>query len=203
DEYDITLPRAEVHRRIEEHFREVSASLPYFKRVKVLNFTMDELPRTATRKVKRREVVAMMRSMEENQKSRTIGETQSVDADASWIIGLVSNVANRPLDEISINSRLSDLGFDSLMFVELATAIENAGASISAPEKFNEIQDIRELMTVINRRPGSTVREARARETRKTDDEIRIPSLVKMAGNKAADALQSLFYEQFLNTNYE
>ena len=57
DEYDIALSRADMHRLIEEHFREVSASLPYFKRVKVLHFTDIELPRTATRKVKRREVV--------------------------------------------------------------------------------------------------------------------------------------------------
>ena len=53
DEYDITLSRAELRRRVEEHFREVSASLPYYKRVKVLQFTDLELPRTATRKVKR------------------------------------------------------------------------------------------------------------------------------------------------------
>ena len=53
DEYDITLSRAELRRQVEEHFREVSASLPYYKRVKVLHFTDIELPRTATRKVKR------------------------------------------------------------------------------------------------------------------------------------------------------
>ena len=35
---------------------------PSYKRVKVLHFTDDELPRTATRKVKRREVVEMIQS---------------------------------------------------------------------------------------------------------------------------------------------
>ena len=69
DEYDISLSRAALHRLVEEHFREVSASLPYFKRVKVLHFTDIELPRTATRKVKRREVVQIMESIEESQKS--------------------------------------------------------------------------------------------------------------------------------------
>ena len=53
DEYDIALSRRRFAARIEEHFREVSASLPYYKRVKVLQFTDIELPRTATRKVKR------------------------------------------------------------------------------------------------------------------------------------------------------
>ena len=64
DEYDIALSRAELRRRVEEHFREVSASLPYYKRVKVLHFTDVELPRTATRKVKRREVLQIMEALE-------------------------------------------------------------------------------------------------------------------------------------------
>ena len=69
DEYDITLSRAELRRRVEEHFREVSASLPYYKRVKVLQFTDDELPRTATRKVKRAEVTAIMQTLEAGNKT--------------------------------------------------------------------------------------------------------------------------------------
>ena len=204
DEYDITLPRAELHRLIEEHFREVSASLPYYKRVKVLQFTSVELPRTATRKVKRREIVSMMQSLDQSPKAGRAMESGTAQGDASWLIGIIATVSNRQRDEISINSRFSDLGFDSLMFVELATAIENAGGSISAPERFNEIQDVRELASVVNRRPGSTVsREARPVERRNADDEIRIPSLLKTVGNKAADALQRMFYDGFLNTAYE
>ncbi|HYJ91453.1 MAG TPA: AMP-binding protein, partial [Pyrinomonadaceae bacterium] len=48
-EHDIALSRAETNKKVEEHFREVSASLPFFKRVKVLHLTPFELPRTATR----------------------------------------------------------------------------------------------------------------------------------------------------------
>src|SRR6476619_8519681 len=128
DEYDISLSRVELHRLIEEHFRQVSASLPYFKRVKVLHFTDIELPRTATRKVKRREVVQIMESLEETQKSGRRGGVQdTANADSTWLLGVVATVANRSRSEVSIDSRLSDLGFDSLMFVELATAIESAG----------------------------------------------------------------------------
>ncbi len=69
DEYDIALSREELRRQVEEHFREVSASLPYYKRVKVLQFTEDELPRTATRKVKRAEIVAILQALEASSKS--------------------------------------------------------------------------------------------------------------------------------------
>lgn len=204
DEYDISLSRAELHRLVEEHFREVSASLPYFKRVKVLHFTDIELPRTATRKVKRREVVQIMEALEEKQRSGRQSLAQdSADADSLWLIGIVATVANRPRSEVSIETRLSDLGFDSLMFVELATAIENAGGSISAPERFNEIQDLRELLSVVNRRPGASAKRELRPEERKKDDEIHIPSFVKTAGTKAGDFLQQFLYEQFLRTHYE
>src|SRR6202008_1800236 len=97
DEYDISLSRAELHRLVEEHFRQGSASLPYFKRVKVLHFTDIELPRTATRKVKRREVVQIIESLEQTQKTGRRGKApESADADSTWLMGLVANVSNRP-----------------------------------------------------------------------------------------------------------
>ena len=80
-----------------------------------------------------------------------------------------------------LNSRLADLGFDSLMFVELATAIENAGGSVTAPERLNEVQDIRELASVVSRRPGiaATGDGSRAEAKRVDDDEIAVPSFVQ------------------------
>jgi len=204
DEFDIALSRAELHRLVEEHFREVSASLPYYKRVKVMHFTDIELPRTATRKVKRREVMDMLEALEQSQKSgRRATAKEVAAADSAWLLEIISSVANRPRSEVSIDSRLSDLGFDSLMFVELATSIENAGGSISAPERFNEVQDIRELVSVVSRRGGTTPKsEVRVADGEK-DEEIHIPSFVRSAGNKAGDALQRLFYDQFLRTHYE
>src|SRR5205807_4848163 len=97
DEYDIALSRDELKRRVEEHFREVSASLPYYKRVKVLHFTDIELPRTATRKVKRTEVVEMMQALEQNQKSgRTPVAPESAGSDSLWVLKTVASVCNRP-----------------------------------------------------------------------------------------------------------
>jgi long-chain acyl-CoA synthetase len=208
DEFDITLSRAELRRRVEEHFREVSASLPYYKRVKVLQFTEDELPRTATRKVKRGEVITILQTLEASNKSISVTENEgAVNQESRWLIGLVASVSNRPPSELSLNSRLSDLGFDSLMFVELASAIENAGGSITAPERLNEAQDLRELAGVVSRRPvasGSRDNVSGRSDTRRLDDdEIHVPSFVGRAGTKTGDVLQRLFYDRFLATHYE
>jgi long-chain acyl-CoA synthetase len=207
EEYDIALSRAEVRQKIEEHFREVSATLPYYKRVKMLHFIDEELPRTATRKVKRREVVKIMQKIEEGARSsQTTSGGEEVTGDAAWLLEIVASVSNRSLDEVSINSRLGDLGFDSLMFVELATAIENAGASLTAPERLNEVQDVRELLSVVNREGAQTARRETARlrlESEKRDDEIHIPAFLKTIGNKGVELAQRALYERLLRTKYE
>ena len=207
DEYDITLSRAELRRRVEEHFREVSASLPYYKRVKVLQFTDSELPRTATRKVKRAEVTAIMQSLEATDKTNAASTSETtIDRESRWLIGIVANVSNRPQSEISLSSRLADLGFDSLMFVELASAVEMAGGSITAPERLNEAQDLRDLASVVSRLAGASSRDdvsGRSDSSRDESGEIHVPSIIGRAGTKAGDILQRLFYDRFLETHYE
>jgi long-chain acyl-CoA synthetase len=208
-DYDIALSRAEVRRKIEEHFREVSSTLPFYKRVKVLHFWDGELPRTATRKVKRREVVAAMQVLEQSMK--TAGRAGSVSeertGDASWLLGIVATVSNRPRAEVTFDTRLSDLGFDSLMYVELATAIENAGGTLTSPETLTDAQDLRELAGIVTRRAPAAREEtkrASAEETsRAVEEEIYIPSLIRVVGNRGLDVLQRVFYERMLKTRYE
>jgi long-chain acyl-CoA synthetase len=117
---------------------------------------------------------------------------------------VVATVSSRPRSQVNFDSRLSDLGFDSLMYVELATAIETAGGTLTSPETLNEVQDLRELASVVTRQPAAK-KEQRAQATAEegASDEIYIPSLVKAVGNKGLDALQRVFYEKFLHTRYE
>jgi long-chain acyl-CoA synthetase len=205
EEYDIALSRAEVRQKIEEHFREVSATLPYYKRVKLLQFTEDELPRTATRKVKRRDVLELMQKIQEGTRAVTETGPEELTGDAAWLMDIVASVSNRSLNEVSINSRLPDLGFDSLMFVELATAIENAGGALTAPERLNEVQDVRELLRVVNRQgTQSAKREAsRLRLDPEKEQEIHIPEFLRKVGNQGVDFMQRALYERLLRTKYE
>src|SRR5260370_15911202 len=203
EEYDIELSRGEVRQKIEEHLCEVSAALPYYKRVKLLQFTDEELPRTATRKVKRREVLELMHKIQEGAQSTQESGGEEITGDAAWLIDIIASVSNRSLDEVSINSRLPNLGFDSLMFVELATAIENAGGALTAPERLNEVQDVRELLSVVNRKGSKSSRREAARlhlDVEKSDDEIHIPQFLGAVGNKAAEVMQRAFSSRLLRT---
>ena len=207
-DYDIALSRAEVRRKIEEHFRDISSTLPFYKRVKVLHFWDGDLPRTATRKVKRREVVAAIEVLEQSMRVVTLGTgaRDDKDGDAAWLLDVVATVSNRPRAEIRFDTRLSDLGFDSLMYVELATAIEQAGGTITSPDTLTEMRDLRELAELVTRQSSPAQKQAdhaRAEEERRADEEIYIPSLVRVVGNKGLDVLQHVFYEKILSTHYE
>jgi long-chain acyl-CoA synthetase len=94
-EHDIALNRAETNKKIEEHFREVSASLPFFKRVKVLHQTPFELPRTATRKVKRPEVVEMIQTLEQR-KSKDKSKTSSKPKPTIRLYGFAASLRRFP-----------------------------------------------------------------------------------------------------------
>src|SRR5688500_10768461 len=206
---DISLRRDEVQRRVENHFREVSSSLPFYKRVKSLYFTEDELPRTATRKVKRREVVKLIQQLEESKRAGITEQTAPREQhhDADWLLGLVAQVASRPRAQVSLDSRLAELGYDSLMFVELASAIEQAGGALVSPDTLNEVVDVRELYSVVRRRETAANRraaEARAEEdARQSEKEIYVPTVVRTLGNRGIDVVQRALYENVLKAHVE
>lgn len=202
-EKDISLTRAETNKEVEKHFREVSATLPFFKRVQVLHLTPFELPRTATRKVKRPEVVEMIETLENRAKSKTNKVVESKgDDNVLWIRKIVASVSNQPLAEVASDSRLTDLGFDSLMFVELQGAVEDGGGRVLSPDELNEVQTVRELLTAVQR-IDKTKRIVDEPQIDDKAEEIKIPLIVKSLGNRLVSFAQKALYENILETNIE
>lgn len=204
-EQDISLSRAQTNKKIEEYFREVSAGLPFFKRVKVLHLTPFELPRTATRKVKRPEVVEMLQNLEAKSKNKTrITADSKGDDTALWIRKIVASVSNRPLSDIALEDKLADLGFDSLMFVELQGAVEDAGGRVPSPDTLNEVQTVRELLTAVQRVDKSKKLADEPKTVEKKDEEeIHVPSIIRRVGNSLVDFAQDKLYDTVLQTKIE
>ncbi len=201
---EISMSRLETNKKIEDHFREVSADIPFFKRVRILQFTNTELPRTATRKVKRPEVVAILQNLEAQSKNKTKSLTETKGDDTSlWIRKIVASVSNRPLSEIAVEDKLADLGFDSLMFVELQAAVEDAGGRVIAPDTLNEVQTVRELLGAVQRvdKSKKLVDEPKADE--KKEDEFFVPSIIRRVGNQVIDLAQETLYTSVLDTKIE
>ena len=207
-EFDIALVRGEVNKKIEEHFRQVSTGLPFYKRVKVLHFTNFELPRTATRKVKRPEIVAMLQKLEATARPGLIIESENGAAggNAAWMRQIVANVSSRTTGEIGLETKLTDLGFDSLMFVELAAAIEDGGGKIISPDALNEVQTVQELLGAVERidKSKKIVDEpALMQKKMPEEDELFVPSLVRIVGNQVVGFAQKTLYGGVLKTEVE
>jgi long-chain acyl-CoA synthetase len=204
-EKDISLSRAQVNKKVEEHFREVSSGLPFYKRVKSLHLTNFELPRTATRKVKRRDVIEMIIALEERGKKDEREKTEEkTDTTANWLRRIVADVATRPLADVTLGSKLDELGFDSLMFVELAAAIEDGGGKILSPETLNEVQTVRELLTAVERvDKRKELKEAPKEEEKPKEDELHVPSIVRTVGTNIIGFAQKSLYGGILKTTVE
>ena len=185
-------PREEVRRELEEHFRKTSAEMPFYRRVKVLRFWDGELPRTSTRKVKRKLVVEELKKLERlaasGEKARE--KVQVTGGVADWLYPLIAEVVNKPLADVRPEARLSvDLGLDSLMLTELSVALEQAGVPLPAVNDLTHVQtvdDLRKLVVASGRRPSSETRAKEiTQEVVKAEDlEIPVPEPVVTVGRQ-------------------
>ncbi|HUF26071.1 MAG TPA: AMP-binding protein [Gemmatimonadaceae bacterium] len=204
--HDVSLPPAEVRRLAEAHIKEVSARLPHHKRIKLVHFTDDPLPRTATRKVKRRELAAMLREAERRAAAAPAPAERTPAGELAWLIDVVAAVAHRKRFDVGPATRLAALGFDSLMYVELAIAIEEAALVSMTTNELVLIDDVSQLAQHIRQagaHPVSRAARTDVRERRGDEAEIRVPSIVRTAGSIGLDALQRVFYRAVLDASYE
>ena len=147
----------------------------------------------------------MLQALEERDKKKTKAAVESKgDDNFLWIRRIVATVSSRPLSDVAVEDKLSDFGFDSLMFVELQAAVEDAGGRALLPDTLNEVQTVRELLTAVQRIDKSKrLADEPKVEEKKDDEEIHIPSLVRRIGNAAVDFAQESLYSRVLDTTIE
>ncbi len=186
--------RGEVRAELEEHFRAVSADLPFHRRVKVLRFWEGELPRTSTKKVRRPEVLGELQRLEKLASSRE--RVRTAPRATGWLEALVAEVVGRSIAEVTSASRLvADLGFDSLLLTELSVALETAGVPVRDVSDLSGLQtvdDLRRLVAASGRRgrepePVDVATEANARE-------IPVPAPVASLGRTLLSFGQKVLY---------
>ena len=188
-------------RRVREHFQQVSSRLAFHKRVRILEFRRDELPRTATRKVKRAELVRWFI------RRRQIKDAGSAEAAAlgGRLVEIVASICERSPEEVRLASSFAELGFDSLMYNELAAALESEFGETIAPEALAAMGTLADLEPLVRgrdarARPGRRVRRQKARK--RAEDEVRIPGAVARMGRKGLTEIQRRFYHQVLEPTF-
>ena len=187
--------REELRALAEEHFGKVSADLPFWKRVKLWHFWDADLPKTATRKIKRPLVLAELQRLE---KAATAGaqlsHAQPAGSDG-WLFELLAELAQKPKGSVTAHTRMvADLGFDSLLTAELIVALEKAGVKPPPEGELASIQTAGDLSRRIQA-PDDGVRDQEAEAALEPkDEEIPVPQTVAAAGRAAIDFFQRTLY---------
>ncbi|HKE15432.1 MAG TPA: AMP-binding protein [Kofleriaceae bacterium] len=217
--------RDEVRERVREHMRQVSHKLPFAKRVRVFHLVDHDLPKTATRKVKRREVVVEVERLERAAHAGSGSARRAGDGaaarEAAWVREVIAQVAQKPASQVVPDARLADLGFDSLMFTELGVALEAAGVNLPDPGELTAVETVADLEAWANRhladaraRERAAERSGRAAERGghghahghthagepTGEDDIHVPRPLVRLGRRALRLGQRALYERLLDS---
>jgi len=198
------LSKEEVRERILEHMKSVSAKLPAFKRVKVIQLTELDLPKTATRKVKRKDVVAELVKLERlKHKAEEARKSHAGDGgERAWIYDVLAAVSNKPREKIYGAARLEELGFDSLMYTELGVALEAAGVAVPANADLTGVATVDDFEKIVlgwglkKKGAAKVVKKAHKEDA----DEIHVPRPVAALGSAALGWAQRMTYERLFDT---
>ena len=178
DPEDVAKTRA----RIREWFRVEGKRGPSHHRLQVIRFWDEELPRTATRKIKRNEVVQILeRLMIAEQLAIESGDMENTTD--QWLDEALAGLSGYDLERIHDGTHLlDDMGFDSLMFVELASVLETRGFHLT-PEVLADIPTVGGLQKLLDdAQSGSTALvRTPAKSTVAQVDSIDVPDPVAEA----------------------
>ena len=199
DGNDEKVDRVQRRKDAEAELRKDIAELPRHMRPTVIHFTDVELPRTATRKVMRKQVRAMLETLRDASEAVAAAKARAKPGDSlSFVRSAIASIARKDPDEIRPEHDLqSDLGFDSLMIVELASTLEAssprlAGVDVSALRTVAEIED---LIRTLN---GRTLEPSKTRVIEKDEEELYVPEFIRDPAKAALTVGQLSFYDRFM-----
>jgi long-chain acyl-CoA synthetase len=119
---------------------------------------------------------------------------------------LLAEVTAKPLDRVHPEARLEELGFDSLMYTELAVALEAAGVQVPETVDLTGVATVEELLRMVDGWGTGKKKPVERKKHKAEDDvgdaeEIPVPDVVAEYGSRALDFGQRLLYERFLDTH--
>jgi len=214
-DYEDHGDREKVREAVREHVKKVSKGLALYKRVKVFHLWDFDLPKTSSRKVKRRDVVKELQRLERAAKGGAEAKQLAGSATGgTWIHDVLADVSQKKRGTITSDTPLAELGFDSLMFTELAVAIEAAGVELPDPAELNGLEKVADVEKLVARLgakqqlqkgvPGKGKAkgkgEGKVADSNASDD-IDVPKPLVRLGRTALRGGMRALYERVLETD--
>ncbi|MFU8803439.1 MAG: AMP-binding protein [Bradymonadaceae bacterium] len=135
---------AELRATIREWIRVEGSRVPSHDRIQALRFWDEEFPRTATKKIKRNEVVGILERLIASE-VEAVDAGQVEDTTWGWLDATLGRLTDVDPSRIHNGTHfLDDLGFDSLMVVELASILETRGYHVT-PDRLTVLQTVGQL----------------------------------------------------------
>jgi long-chain acyl-CoA synthetase len=202
--------REAVRETVREHIKNVGKGLPLYKRIKVVHLWDHDLPKTASRKVRRRDVIKELQRLERASKGGAEVRRLEAGGSGAWLHDLLADVSQRKRGTITSETRVDELGFDSLMFTELAVALEAAGVNLPDPAELQSVETVADIEQLIARVGARTRSEKprrdrlareKAAEDRKASDDIDVPRPLVALGRRALRGGMKALYQRVLETD--
>ena len=190
---------AEIRSRIREWIRVEGSRGPSHNRIQILRFWQEDFPRTATRKIKRNEVIEILqRLLDAEMEAIESGEFENTTTE--WLDKTLAKLSGYDQARIHDGTHLlDDMGFDSLMFVELASILEAKGYHLT-PETLADVPTVGQLQTILDGGDGqSTALIKSPQSTIEKVESVDIPTPVAEAIKELLRTGQMAAYDKLFN----
>jgi long-chain acyl-CoA synthetase len=192
-EAETPAARADRHKRALEALREAIQGLPKFCQPAVVHLYDADLPRTATRKVKRSEVKAILTRISSAAAPPSSGaEAASGAGPARHAIAAIAN--RKPAEILPGMSLKADLGFDSLMAMELAVALEAQAGGRLDTVALAKCETVADVEGVVGASLAAVDRDADEVVEAEAEEPIKLPPVVADAAKDLLTRAQMGFY---------
>jgi long-chain acyl-CoA synthetase len=129
---------------------------------------------------------------------------------------MLADVSQKKRGTITPQTALAELGFDSLMFTELAVALEAAGVEVPDPAEITGLETVADVEKLVARlgakaksekpkrdrlRKEKAAKDKQDREEGKLDDDIDVPRPLVALGRRALRSGMRALYERVLETD--
>ncbi len=187
--------RASRNARVRASLKSAIEALPPAYRPAIVHLYDAPLPRTATRKVKRDEVRAILTRLISAQQAHP----ENGSGDAGPARAAIASLRGIPVHEIAAHSTLhGDLGFDSLLLTELLETLETRIGTID-PNRLQAcvtVADVDEMVSASSSARASLHRSAVP--MREPAETIVLPEPVQEIGRAIIGKVQDLFYGEVM-----
>ncbi|MEI8256241.1 MAG: 1-acyl-sn-glycerol-3-phosphate acyltransferase, partial [Deltaproteobacteria bacterium] len=192
--------RAKAREKASKALRDALAALPRAMHPSVVVLYDADLPRTATRKVKRNEARAIVERLVDAGVPATSERTRG--GMSSAVRAAAAVIARKSVSEITSGTRLrADLAFDSLMMMEFSVALEARLEGQTLPEEITTLETIGEIEAALGigaPAPTDPVLTKKPRIDDRPAAPMDLPEPVRAAVKGALGFLQHGFYNSVM-----